>query len=162
MAKTWQVILATIAIFVAGLVTGGATALGVVKWVNHHRAMNPPAFNQAFQGAWRPGQMMGFGPQLMRSFSSQLNLTDDQKAKIMPIVKRTATELGRDRREVQLKTALAIGKMQDEVEEILTPEQRTKFEDLVAQQRARLQQFRRGFQQAPAQGEEPAAPGTPK
>ncbi len=162
MAKTWQVILATIAIFVAGLVTGGATALGVVKWVNHHRAMNPPAFNQALQGAPRPGQMMGFGPQLMRSVASQLNLTDDQKAKIMPIVKRTATELGRDRREVQLKTALAIEKMQDEVEEVLTPEQRTKFEDIVAQQRARLQQFRRGFQQAPAQGEQPAAPGAPK
>ena len=162
MAKTWQVILATIAIFVAGLVTGGATALGVVRWVNRHRAMNPPAFNLAGQGAPRPGQMMGFGPQLMRSFASQLNLTDDQKAKIMPIVKRTAAELGRDRREVQLKTALAIEKMQDEVEEILTPEQRTKFEDLVAQQRARLQQFRRGFQQAPALGEQPAAQGTPK
>jgi Spy/CpxP family protein refolding chaperone len=162
MAKTWQVILATIAIFVAGLVTGGATALGVVRWVNHHRAMNPQAFNQAGQGAPRPGQMMGFGPQLMRNFASQLNLTDDQRAKIMPIVKRTATELGRDRREVQLKTALAIEKMQDEVEEVLTPEQRTKFEDLVAQQRARLQQFRRGFQQAPAQGEQPAVPGAPK
>src|ERR1035438_2298889 len=39
MGKTWQVILATVAIFLAGLVTGGATALGVV-WVVRHRAMN--------------------------------------------------------------------------------------------------------------------------
>ena len=32
MAKTWQIILATVAIFAAGLVTGGATAIGVVRW----------------------------------------------------------------------------------------------------------------------------------
>ena len=98
----------------------------------------------------------------MRSFANQLNLTEEQKAKIMPIVRRTATELGRDRREVQLKTALAIEKMQDEVEEILTPEQRTKFDELIARQRARLQQFRGGFQQGPAQGEAPAARAAPK
>jgi len=154
MAKTWQVILATIAIFVAGLVTGGATALGIARWVGHRHAGTPPAFGLSSLAAQRPGQMMGFGPQLMRSFAGQLDLTDDQKAKIAPIVKRTAAELGRDRHEVQLKTALAIEKMQDEVEEILTPEQRTKFDELIAQQRARLQQFRRGFQQ----GDEPPAP----
>jgi len=162
MARTWQVILATIAIFVAGLVTGGATALGVVRWVHRHRAMNPPAFSQAGLGVPRPGQMMGFGPQLMRSFASQLKLTDDQEAKIMPIVKRTATELGRDRREVQLKTALAIEKMQDDVAEALTPPQREKFEEMVAQQRARFQQLRRSLQQPPAQADRPAEPGAPK
>jgi Spy/CpxP family protein refolding chaperone len=155
MAKTWQVILATIAIFVAGLVTGGATALGVVRWVGRHRAMNPPAFAQ---GAFRQGQPMQFGPALMRNLESKLELTGDQKARIMPIVNRTAAELARDRHEVQLKTALAVEKMQDEVAEILTPEQRTKFDELIAQQRARFQQFRRGFQQGPAQGEAPAGP----
>jgi hypothetical protein len=41
MAKTWQVILATVAIFLAGLVTGGATALGIVRWVVRHPRVNP-------------------------------------------------------------------------------------------------------------------------
>ena len=159
MTKTWQVILATIAIFVAGLVTGGATAFGIVGWVVRHRALNPAALAE---GPFHQGQPLQFGPQLMRSFANQLNLTEEQKTKVMPIVRRTATELGRDRREVQLKTALAIEKMQDEVEEILTPEQRTKFDELIARQRARLQQFRGGFQQGPAQGEAPAAPASPK
>jgi plasmid maintenance system antidote protein VapI len=101
---------------------------------------------------------MQFGPALMRNLESKLELTGDQKARIMPIVNRTAAELARDRHEVQLKTALAVEKMQDEVAEILTPEQRTKFDELIAQQRARFQQFRRGFQQGPAQGEAPAGP----
>jgi Spy/CpxP family protein refolding chaperone len=142
MPKTWQVVLATVAIFVAGLVTGGATALGVVRWVARHSRPNP---NGVAQFVSHPGQPQQFGPQLMRSFAGQLELTDDQKARIMPIVRRTASELGRNRREIQLTSALAIEKMQDEIAEILTPEQRIKFEDLVSQQRARLQQFRQSM-----------------
>jgi Spy/CpxP family protein refolding chaperone len=159
MARTWQVILATVVIFVAGLVTGGATAFGIVRWVGHHRAMNPGAL---VQGSPRTGQAMQFGLQQLRRLESQLDLTDEQKARIAPIVGRTADELGRDRREVQLRTALAIEKMQDDVAEILTPEQRAKFEGMVVQQRARFQQLRRGLQHPPAQGDRPAEPGAPK
>jgi Spy/CpxP family protein refolding chaperone len=153
MAKTWQVILATIAIFVAGLVTGGAVTLGVVKWIASHRGPNPAALLQGFPQ--RQGQMQQFGPQLMRRYAEQLGLTDEQRARIVPIVRRTAAQLGRDRREVQLQTALALEKMQDEIADVLTPEQRLKFEDMIAKQRARLQQFRQGLQQQPAQ---PVAP----
>jgi len=155
MAKTWQVVLATIAIFIGGLVTGAAMAFGVVHWLAVHRPFIAAQFvNRA--------QVQQFGPQLMKSFENKLDLTDDQRAQIEPIVRRTAAQLSRDRHEVQLTTALAIEKMQDEVEEILTPEQRTKFDELIARQRARLQQFRGGFQQGPAQGEAPAAPASPK
>jgi Spy/CpxP family protein refolding chaperone len=154
MAKTWQVVLATIAIFVAGLVAGGATALGVVKWVSRHQRpmMGAPI------GA-RPGE---FGPRLMKSFETELDLTDDQRAKIGPIVKSTSAQLGRERREVQLTTALAIEKMQDQISDLLTAEQRAKFEQLIATQRARLQQFRQQqMQQFPA-GNHPPEPGPPK
>ena len=158
MAKTWQVVLATIAIFVAGLVTGGATALGIIKW-----AAGRPRANSAIlsQLGIRPAQgPMGFGPQLMRSFAEKLDLTEEQKAKIGPIVKRTAAQLGRERREVQLTTALAIEKMQDQIADILTTEQRVKFEELISQQRERLQQFRQG-QQKFFQGEPKAPPPEP-
>jgi Spy/CpxP family protein refolding chaperone len=149
MIKSWQVVLATIAIFVAGLVTGGATALGVVRWVAHHMRPNPAGAGPFLTHSGQPQQ---FGPQLMRSFADQLNLTDDQRAQIMPIVKRTASQLGRDRREIQLTSALAIEKMQDEIAAVLTPEQRAHFEDLISQQRSRLQQFR---QAAPTPAPEP-------
>jgi Spy/CpxP family protein refolding chaperone len=158
MAKTWQVVLATIAIFVAGLVTGGATALGVVKWVARH-----PRVASGMPGlGGRPGQLQQFCPQLMRSFVNQLDLTDDQRTRIGSIVKRTASQLARDRHEVQLTSALAIEKMQDEIAELLTADQRAKFEALIAEQRARLEQFRqsRGQQTSPVPA--PASPTPPK
>ena len=144
MAKTWQVVLATIAIFVAGLVTGGATALGVVKWAARHPRINPAGMAFAAPGA---GKVQQFGPQLMRSFANQLDLTDEQRSRIGPIVKATAAQLSHERREVQLTSALAIEKMQDEIADILTPEQRIKFELLIARQREKLQQLRQSWGQ---------------
>jgi len=162
MAKTWQVVLATIAIFVAGVVTGGATALGVVKWLARHPRIGSPG---AAMFGPRAGQMQPFGPQLMRNFENQLDLTEDQRAKIGPIVKRTASQLGRERHEVQLQSALEIEKMQDEIAQILTPDQRTKFDTLIAQQRARLEEFRKARgqwgQQGGPQGATEAAPPPP-
>jgi Spy/CpxP family protein refolding chaperone len=159
MAKTWQVILATVAIFVAGLVTGGATALGIVAWVAHHRAMNgglAGPFGQRPGVAGSPVQQ--FTPQLIRSFVNQLDLTTAQRARIMPIVRRTAGQLIRNRREIQLTSALAIERMQDEIADILTPGQRTIFENLIRQQRARLQQFKQGVQApAPEEAQPPQA-----
>jgi Spy/CpxP family protein refolding chaperone len=143
MVKTWQVILATVAIFLAGLVTGGATALGVVRWVARHPRVNP-AQMAPYGLRQGNGQLQPMNPQLMRSFASQLDLSGAQKARIIPIVRRTMAQLGHERREVQLSVALAIERMQDEIAEILTPDQRVKFEDLIRQQRARLQQFKQG------------------
>jgi Spy/CpxP family protein refolding chaperone len=146
MVKTWQVVLATVGIFIAGLVTGGATALGVVKWIARHPRFNAGAMPLVGP---RPGQVQQFGPQLMRSFANQLDLTDEQRSRIGPIVKSTATQLGRERREVQLTSALAIEKMQDEIAEILTPAQRVRFEMLIARQREKLQQLRQSWGQQP-------------
>jgi Spy/CpxP family protein refolding chaperone len=152
MAKTWQVVLATIAIFIGGLVTGAAMAFGVVHWLAVHRPFIAAQFvNRA--------QVQQFGPQLMKSFENKLDLTDDQRAQIEPIVRRTAAQLSRDRHEVQLTTALAIEKMQDEISAVLTPDQRTKFDALIAKQRERLQQFRKSkMQDLQGFGGHPPAP----
>ncbi len=154
MAKTWQVVLATVAIFVAGLVTGGATALGFVRWIVHHPRLNP-----AMMAPWtlRPGygQVQQLSPRLMRSFVNRLDLSPEQRAKILPIVRRTALQLARDRREEQLTVALAIEKMQDEIAAELTPEQKVKFEDLIGRQRAAIQQIKQSGPAAPAGGAPP-------
>jgi Spy/CpxP family protein refolding chaperone len=126
MAKTWQIILATVAIFVAGLVTGGATAIGVVRWVARHRAMNaaqPGMFGQ------RPGQVQQLNPALMRNFAMQLDLTREQRMRIGVIMRR-ASRL-----------------MQEEIGDILTPDQRARFEELIREQRARIQLFRQNQMQ---------------
>jgi Spy/CpxP family protein refolding chaperone len=156
MAKTWQVVLATIAIFIGGLVTGAAMAFGVVHWLAVHRPFLAAQFVNR-------GQVQQFGPQLMKSFENKLDLTDEQRAQIEPIVRRTAAQLGRDRHEVQLTTALAIEKMQDEISAVLTPDQRTKFDALIAKQRERLQQFRkRQMQENQGLGGRPAQAGDSK
>jgi Spy/CpxP family protein refolding chaperone len=159
MAKTWQVVLATVAIFVAGLVTGAAFTLGAVRWVARHPRVNPAQmfpYAQARQGGAQPAQV---GPQLIRGFINQLDLTDEQRARIQPIVRRTVAQLGRERREVQLNSALLIERMQDQIAELLTADQRIKFEDLISQQRARLQQFRQRMQQQKAEEQQGQGPG---
>jgi len=87
----------------------------------------------------------------LRGFIKQLDLTDAQRARIQPIVRRTVGQLARERREVQLSTALTIERMQDEIADVLTPEQRARFEDLIAKQRERLQEFRKAQQQQQAE-----------
>ncbi len=153
MVKTWQVVLATLGIFLAGLVAGGATTLGVVRWITHRSHPMPPGVTLSNA---RPGQLQQFGPQLMRRFASQLDLTDDQRARIDPIVKATAVQLGHERHEVQLASALAIERMQDQISEILTADQRARFEALIAEQRAKFRQLRQaGPQGAPWPGQQP-------
>ena len=66
-----------------------------------------------------------------------------------------STQLGHDRREVQLTAALAIEKMQDDIAVTLTPGQRSKFEELIAEQRARLQQLRQDEGPRPPRGAQP-------
>ena len=139
MAKTWQIILATVAIFVAGLVTGGATAIGVVRWVVRHRAMNG---GQPGQFGMRPGQLQQITPQLMRNFAMQLDLSRDQRMKIGAIMRRAART------------------MQDEIGDILTPEQNAKFQQLIQLQRARIQLFRQNQLQIQQQ-QTNAAPAQP-
>jgi Spy/CpxP family protein refolding chaperone len=160
MAKTWQVVLATIAIFLAGFVTGGSLAIGAGRWMARHPRVDPSRmfpFNQARGNLVPPSQV---NPQLMKSFVEKLDLNKDQKQRIEPIVRRTVIQLTRERREVQLSSALLVEKMQDQIADILTPEQRAKFEDMISQQRARIQQFRQGLQQQQAaqQGATPPAP----
>jgi len=143
MIKTWQVVLATLLIFVAGLATGGAVAFRVVHVIAAHHRRDQEQLQQARRpGGWGLGQQApSFGPQLVRRFANQLDLTPEQSARINPIIRRTALDLNRLRRETQLSTALAMERMQDEIADQLTPPQRAKFEDLLSQQRARLQQI---------------------
>jgi hypothetical protein len=180
MVKTWQVVLGTIVIFVAGLVTGGAVTLRLL-WVKEEQRKDqlvqaqvgpPPAGRPANPrpgGVGGPGAGGGgggepqFGPALIRRFATELDLTPAQFKRINPTVGRTQEELARLRREVQLGSALAIERMQDEIAAQLTPAQRERFEALLTRQRARLQALIEARQHRPgpaaAPGATPAAAG---
>jgi len=151
MGKTWQVVLAVAALFASGVIFGSAISLGVEHYL-HHRP-HPPEGAAPKQAP----KVEPFGPQLMRNFINKLDLSEEQKIRIAPIVRRTANQLARDRREVQLRAALTIEQMQDEIARQLTPEQRGRFEELIARQRERLQELRH----APPVPNDPTPPPPP-
>ncbi len=160
MVKPWQVVLATIGIFLAGLVTGGAIAFRAVKMIQEKRKeiiaqQAPPA---------KPPSVEQMGPQLIRriAMNDGLNLGPSQKFRINQIARTAAEKLGRLRRETTLNSLLIIEQMQDEISAQLNPTQRAKFEVLLTDQRERMMQYKDNQQNdlhptAPA----PAAPAAP-
>ncbi|HEY5078939.1 MAG TPA: hypothetical protein VII43_03800, partial [Opitutaceae bacterium] len=96
-------------------------------------------------------------PQIMRGFEDRLDLSQEQRVRIAAIVRRAAWHLGRQRRETQLSSAVAMEHMQDEVASVLSPAQRLKFDELISEQRQRLQDVKARARLA-AEQEEPSEP----
>jgi Spy/CpxP family protein refolding chaperone len=124
MDKPWKVILAFTGIFLAGILVGGLVTLRVVRNFSHRLPMSEQ-----------------FGPQLMRRLTTQLDLTPEQQEKMKPIVSQAAEELRQLRRTTQRTTESVIVRMQGEIAALLTPAQKAKLDDLVAQQRERMKRF---------------------
>jgi Spy/CpxP family protein refolding chaperone len=133
MDKSWRVIFAFIGIFIAGAVSGLLLAPRVFKNVAERGGQGGPG---------RPPIMaQQLGPQLFRRLTERLNLTAEQREKIKPIELRTTEELRRLQRESRHETELALERMQDEVSAILTPDQRTQFEEQIARSREKIKKF---------------------
>ena len=98
MDKTWTVVLVFIGIFAAGLVVGGLVTLRVVKY------FAPP----------RLGSPEQFGPQLIKRFTTKLELTPDQQEKIKPIITQGAEELRQMRRTAWINSQAVIDRMEAE------------------------------------------------
>lgn len=148
MVKTWQVVLATIGIFLAGLVTGGAITFRAVRYFGERRqqhAANQPA---AGNGPQKPMPTEQMGPMLIKriAMADELNLAPAQKFRINQIARTTAEKLARLRRETSLNSLLLIEQMQDEISSQLSPAQRAKFEVLLTDQRERMMQYKQNQQ----------------
>jgi hypothetical protein len=144
MVKPWQVVLATIGIFLAGLVTGGAITFRAVKMIGEKRKQT---IAQQFPNP-KPLSAEQMGPQLIRriAMNDELNLGAGQKFRINQIARTTAEKLGRLRRETTLNSLLIIEQMQDEISAQLNPTQRAKFEVLLTDQRQRMMQYKQNQQ----------------
>jgi Spy/CpxP family protein refolding chaperone len=124
MDKPWKVILAFTGIFLAGILVGGLVTLRVGR----NFAQRLPMSEQ-------------FGPQLLRRLVTQLDLTPEQQEKMKPIVSQAAEELRELRRSTQRTSAAVVVRMQGDIAALLTPAQKVKFDELVAQQRDRFKRF---------------------
>jgi hypothetical protein len=163
MVKPWQVVLATIGIFLAGLVTGGAIAFRGVK-VFSDRQKAKQQQQQQLNTQLHPGTAEQMGPQLIRRIATadELNLAPAQRFRINQIAKTAAEKLARLRRETTLSSLLVIEEMQDEISTQLSPTQRTKFELLLTDQRDRMLKFKQNQQNDLHPSDSPqAAPAGP-
>jgi Spy/CpxP family protein refolding chaperone len=144
MVKPWQVVLATIGIFLAGLVTGGAITFRAIKTLKERRDQ---VVNQQ-NAAKHPLSTEQMGPQLIRriAMTDDLALAPAQRFRINQISRTAAEKLNRLRRETTLNSLLIIEEMQDEISALLTPAQRAKFEVLLTDQRERMLQYKQDQQ----------------
>ncbi len=113
MNKPWKVIIVLLGIFAAGGVTGGFVTLRVCK----NKILNRPVPEE-------------WAPKHLKRLVDRLALTPEQQEQIRPIVRRNMEQLNRVRNQSMAETQTVVEGMQRDISAQLTPEQRTKFEQM--------------------------------
>jgi hypothetical protein len=134
MGRSLMVSLVFFAIFVAGIITGGFL---MARWVRNNQAQRGRQQQQQQQGIAVP-----LGPMVVRQMLNQLDLNRDQRKAANKVLLDDADTLHVLRRE----TDFAIDRMQDDIDKILTPDQRVKLGKLKDAQRVKLQEQREAVQ----------------
>jgi len=153
MNKPWIVILVLIGIFAAGGVTGSFVTFRVFR----ERIVNRPVPEE-----WAPKHLKKLG--------ERLNLTPEQTEQLRPIIRRNMEQLGRLRNQSMAETRVVVEAMQREISEQLTPEQRTKFEQMnrelremrEARERREREKKEKSKMERPPEGSAPEASPVPK
>lgn len=122
--KPWKLVLLLTGIFLAGGVAGGFVTLEVGK--NMLRKRLAPE---------------NWGPARLKKLEEHLKLTPEQIERLKPIVRRDVDELTRLRQQGFQETRRVLERMEKDIAEILTPEQRAKFEKLNAEMRERARRL---------------------
>jgi Spy/CpxP family protein refolding chaperone len=156
MNKPWKMILMLAGIFIAGGITGSFITLRLGhQWMARH----------AGPEQWAPNHL--------KRLVERLDLKPEQTEQIHPIVHRNMEEVNHLRNESMTETRRIIERMEREISDKLTPEQRAKFEQMNREFRERTRRFmpdRQNRQSGPGgprpERERPAggpdgSPGTP-
>ncbi len=128
--KTWKVVLVFVGVFAAGVVTGAA-------------------WSWRFGGPGREERPRwagpGFGGRILERMSEELELTAEQKAELEPIIQRSEEELQMLRRGQLQEVSKIMDRVHGEVAAVLTPDQRTKLEEMRERFRQRAEKMRGEF-----------------
>jgi Spy/CpxP family protein refolding chaperone len=123
MDKPWKLVLLLAGIFAAGAVSGG---FAIMRFGRPH----PP---RPRLDNWREDRL--------KVLADRLDLTSDQQEKLRPVIRPYAEELTRIRAASINDTRRVLEKLEHDVAEVLTPEQRTKFEEMNREQHERMQRM---------------------
>ena len=137
MNRNFKGTLLILAIFACGVVVGGVGA----KQFFPHR---PPG----------GGGPEGFGPSVMRRLTSELGLSEQQRAAIEPIIRKAGDELRVLRQESMKQSGGVIEAMNAAVTAELTDAQREKFNVLKEAQKARMKNIMEERQRRLSEGGE--------
>ena len=133
MKQSWKIAIAFVVVFLAG------GAIGSVFTLRYAKPPAPPAPQAP------PEQVNVHLLQRWLQFN-QLRLTPWQRQRIRPIIADGNEDIRRLVRENLRNEQIIIEHVQDEIASILNPLQRKDFNDMIAIQRQRIEQFRQDQQ----------------
>ena len=132
-ALRWKLIAAGLLVFIAG----GATGVFVTTAIAH-RIMFAP-------------HPQGFVAQAMKNrLRWQLRLTDEQMAKVSPIIEKTGAQLEQIRGDTGKRVRETIAQAHREIAPLLTPEQRERLKQMEERRRRWFQHRQHAGQMSPA------------
>jgi hypothetical protein len=127
-ALKWKLLVGFILVFVAGGMTGAFIAASQT----HH----------LFFGQYRGGM----SDRIRNRLRVQLHLSDEQMAKISPVIEKTATQLELIRAETGRRVHQTFAQAHREIAADLTPEQRDKLQAIEQRQRHWFHRARHGHE----------------
>ena len=126
--NSWKVILATLVIFASGVVTGGLLAV----YSGRSFVVRPQRPNAA-----RPAQPVSAGGmrlELLRRMQRDLDLTQDQRERIDKILKDSQEHTRKLMEPISPALREEFQHTKEEFRQVLTPEQRARFDELFKHQ----------------------------
>ncbi len=157
--NTWKVILATLVIFGAGVVTGGF----LVMYADHTNIVSRP--NQAAGAVAGTGAGQAMNPwlqrarELLRRMDRDLSLTPEQHQRIEKLISTSAERTRALWKPIAPQMAKEMQILHREIRDELTPEQQPKYDELSRPRNGQLN--RRGGTNQPPALQTNSAPANP-
>ncbi len=150
--NTWKIVLATLVIFIAGIITGASLVKFAQGRGGRMNARPQPEFNQPNNPGRpenpnrrndpeftnRPGEQLGQPPSLLnRQFvlglDRQLKLTPEQRDKVEKLMVEGQERIRQMRSNLEPEMRKEMQSVNEQIKAILTPEQRQQFERIMKQ-----------------------------
>ena len=126
--NTWKIILATMLIFGTGVVTGAL----VVRNSDRGQGLRPRNISQARPvGTFSPG---GLRLEFLRRAQRDLDLNPEQRERIDKLLKESQERTRKIMEPVAPDLRAELQRTKEEFQQVLTPEQRMRFEELMKKQ----------------------------
>ena len=129
----WSARIAVLAVFAVGFVSGGA-AVHLYRLQAERRIMNSP----------EPVITL-----VIAALDRDLRLTEQQKGEVRAILLESRQEILTAHPDLMPELVGLFERTQDRIGEVLTPEQRARYDQLVEQRRRILEEMQRNARQAP-------------